>query len=864
MTSRLEQPRIIDKRRTISGTEYLVSTTEEWVPSSTSRCINPELVELYEWLHNSGFREGTTVFASSNRTNLGWAKGARKRLQSNTSSVLSDPQSPKEGNNTNGVSISGVAERICTEEATAEKESGDILDADELAEKIKNEPLDSDDEARNSSSYPRAKKPRLEGLRSEDIARLSITPPESGSPAKIYSPSLTDDPTVKKESGSEEISGDDQEVRDFNRNTEQMIEVYFKEGMDANGVEIFDILLGPYRRPTKEFVASFFYAVILSPFTDPVTVEASIHLLDRILTIHGPEPFKDIWDVQKRRREVADGTSAFSRQSSFSRPTEEGVTSNGEALGKFGQSNALNSTGRLPNWTNIWDLIKTELGLDRKPESRQHIALQERHIRIRLQGDGPYQSAKDVADIEEYRSSDDDSDEDSDEEKVVKKSKGTEQTVVIREEQETREELGRSIIGILLRLIQLPLTIKTKPEILVSMRSFFCRDVLTIDPFSPGQSVRQTLDVVFQIIGLGTSSRYLKNYSTDTPQESTTGWPLNTRYTLNSSGMEILQLGLQFLLLLVRYTEAGQLLPGKGLEELAREVLSRLTKLNRDKKASKKRAADRYNLDRTELFLKTLIQGSCLLESGTGSGAGVKLRKEEESKLKESSDGDYSIYGGDQNGIFKSQTGICMGSSVFVMILVDLWFRTKTTSVVVGGAGSQLSFSRVVEEYAMPSIVRSANSSTTAKATKPKSKPKPTPKRAVSRRTRSVLPTDEEAEVDPQQGLTSATSSDHENLEQWNSEDLEQLEWTVMMIETLVWSWVEARGIRREEIGGTGLEKALYPDDTRWRSKQDDEASGWLVMSQLLSNIGGTLKTRWEQLENVIEAAITVEDLCLR
>ncbi|KAF9359608.1 hypothetical protein BGX26_011943 [Mortierella sp. AD094] len=758
MTSRLEQTKIIDKRRTISGTEYLDSITGEWVPSSTSRCINPELVELYEWLHNSGYREGETVFASPHRSNVGWAKGAKKRLQVALPGVLSAPQSPKDTDvkeeELEGDKSFTMADVSDTSDGEAENVQINGSNMDPF--KIKSEPQDYNGEE-SSPLSPRTKKPRLGVLRVEDLVQLSITPSEARSPSKL-SPAISASHLLKKEPVGEQTQEQEQEVREFNRNTEQMIEVYFKEGMDASGVEMFDMLLGPFRRPTKEFVASFFYAVILSPFTEPATIEAAIHVLDRTLTIHGPEPFQDIWDVQKRRREVADGTSAFSRQSSSSMSSLQSTQDLGSGVmsgvstrsssnigsetstSLYRASASSNPTGRLPSWNNVWDLIKAEFGLDNRPESKQHIALQERHIRIRLQGDGIYQEPPPMK--EEYYSDEGESRE-------------VEQVAAVSEEQEIRDEIGRAIVGLLIRVLE--------------------------------------------------QDAVLKN--------------------------------------------AGQLLPGKGLEELAREVLSRLSKLNKDRKvpgsagitgSSRSGAGasfllERYSLDQTEIFLKTLIQGPCLLDSGTGSGAGVKLRRKEGAQSKGASEGDYSLSEDDYNGILKSQTGICMGSSAFVMFLADLWFRSKTTtsSITNGSTNSQLSFQRVIEEYTMPNVVRPSGAPGTTKSAKTK---------AAAKR---------------------SSTEDQDNLGQWNPKDVEQVEWTVMMIEVLVWSWIEARGIRRDEIVGTGLEQALYPDEASWRSTSDD-SSGWLVMSQLLMKLGGTLRSRWEQLESVIEAAILVEDLCLR
>ncbi|KAF8936552.1 hypothetical protein BGZ58_004048 [Dissophora ornata] len=719
---------------------------------------------------------------------------------------------------------------------------------------------DNDSEQEGSPIASRHKKPRLDGSYVEDLSLLSIDTQEKTLESRLSSPNGLQavtptaeenndikpeeskphvSPAVKKEPASNQSQDQEQQqVKEFNRNTEQMIEVYFKEGM-----------------------------VVLSPLTEPATIEAAIHVLDRTLTIHGPEPFQNIWDVQKRRREVADGTNALSRHTSSSASsssalgTESGRNTRSSAGGSEVSSLSADPevssvpipTGRLPSWNNIWDLIKAEFGLDTRPESKHHIALQEYHIRKQLQGEDliPEPSfigkkGEDVGDA----------------------AKG------VGEEREVRDEIGRAIVGLLLRILEQDAVLRN--------------DVLMIDPFSPAQGVRQALDVAFQIISLATSSRYLESppplATTSTEAlsgaRSVTSWPLDERCRLNSAGMEILQLGQQFLLLLIRFTEAGELLPGKGLEELAREVLSRLSKVNRDRKipgssgSSRSGSSgtplllERYNLDQTQIILKSLIQGPCLLDSGTGSGASVKLRHEKGNKNQQRRDGggeEYSVNEDDYNGILKSQTGICMGSSAFVMVLVDLWFRSKTRS---GGGSSQLSFRKVVEEYAMPHDVRPSTPTTAAAVASTTATTKSEKTRTVTtRRTRgrktSISSEDEDiGELE----LTNVSSADtgREGLELWSAKDLEQVEWVVMMIEVLVWSWIEARGIRRDEIEGTGLEKLLYPDELSHQSIDKDPSSGWLVMSRLLTTIGGTLKVRWEQLGSVIEAAIMVEDLCLR
>ncbi|KAF9289010.1 hypothetical protein BGZ68_010165 [Mortierella alpina] len=901
MAARHQAPQlIIDKRQTDAGTEYLVSATNEWIACSTSRVIHPELVELYEWLHNSGFRSGATVFAPS-ATHVTTARGARKRIQSSSGPL---PASRHQSE------TQAKGDSVRTEDGQPHQ------DDEAYANENEAEIFDQSSPSQDDPPMPKLKKQRLEGSYIEEMSHLvienkaesALTPKSTPPPTSaIHDMSLED--KQRTASGSESnAESDEPQVLAFNKNTEQMIEVYFKEGMDASGVEMFDILLGPYRRPNKEFVAAFFYAVILSPLTEPATIEAAVHVLDRILTLHGPEPFELIWDVQKRRREVSDGTNPFSRQSALSMAAGSSSEA-GSGMGAAGMSTRLNGTGRnnaefsdmslqhpssslsgrLPSWNSIWDLIKAQFGLDTRPESKQHIAVQEYHIRMRLEGDEQLHSPPSARGRSKPGTNTSSEDE-------------FEEGDSVKEEQEIREGIGRMIVGVLLRVLEQDAVLKN-----LSKTSFFCRHVLQLQPYTSAQSIQQALNVVFQIVGLASTQRYLEP-STQLPSgtptsiigtgrgaSTTTGsatsaasrpvahWPLNDRFKLNAEGAEIMQLGQQLLLLLIRFTAAGQLFPGKGMEELVREVEGRLTKVNRDQKikSSVPFLQERRSLDQTEIFLKMLIQGPSLLDPGTGSSAGVKLRKENAEHSDDHPDTFGSAFGGDCTGVLKSQTGISMGSSVFVMTMVDYWFRTRTTSSHSGGFNGLLSFHRVLVDYARPSHLRPASSLTdpvpAAPVRKPRKAAKPQPKRSTRSRKSPDSEVDEEEEEEDDIALdltnvkisTSSTSLPDE-AEQWNAKDMRELEWVVMMLEVLIWSWIEARGIRKEDIKGTGLDRVLFPDDIASQQSQSssqggtDTDSGWQEMSSLLSKVGGTLKTRWELLEAAIEAAIMVDELGLR
>ncbi|KAF9087085.1 hypothetical protein BGX23_008387 [Mortierella sp. AD031] len=907
--SRQDSLRIIDKRQNISGTEYLFNSGD-WIASSTSRRVNSELVELYEYLHNSGFRKGANVFNPLLRPRLVQPRGTRRRIQSASGSTTT-ALSPT----TTETPLSAISQTTVESQETSAAATPVQPSPGQDAEQItSNGPYDQGNQGDADSSVQRQpfKKPRLEkvGSYSSGLSQLSIhsTPdnedtveqkdsqrsgPASPSTTRS-SPKEADRKSATEDSSRQATptpTGPSQPKKDmaiveFNKNTENMIVIYFKEGMDATGVEMFDMLLGPKRRP-----------MILSPLTEPATIEAAIHVLDRVLTLHGPEPFQAIWDVQKRRREFADGTSPFSkvsasseadsgsRGSSMSSRSSSGVGKKPKTLRDL-SSAAL--AGRLPSWNNIWDVIKAEFGLDPKEETKQHIALQEHQIRLRLQG------SEAAVELEHHYKELEDDEADG----LGRDSKsGTS----ISEQQEIRDEIGRAIVGFLLRVFEQDAVLNN-----MSQMSFFCRDALSVSRYNPSQAIRQALDLSFQIIGLATSSRYFEPHSRLNPTDfsvtkplakagrATSPWPVNERCTLNAAGLEILQLGQQIILLLIRFTEAGELLPGKGLEELAREVLSRLSKVNKDRKIPPLSRVssvppfllERYTLDQTEVFLKALIQGPCLLETGTGFGASVKLRKDAALKQQQGKDSlisngaggnvngaaaDFVIDPDESNGLFKSQIGTCTGSSVFVMILVDHWFRTSTTSCHPGNA---LSFRAVVEIYTMPGQLRPSTSASASTASSPTTARSEASKKrsgtTTRRNRRDPAAADDMSQPQSDEGemqlmsIQAGDDEDNPGYEQWNAKDLEQIEWAVMMTEVLIWAWIEARGVRRDEIQGTGLEQVLFPEEVGPPSLETHPHSGWLEMSEVLAKVGGTLKSRWDQLESVIEAALLVEDLGLR
>lgn len=167
---------------------------------------------------------------------------------------------------------------------------------------------DDGDKRQDSVMPPKLKKQRLDkacvnklGLLSIDVLEQnveSITPqgrvesessttlpdqiPTSKEVGTKEPKETTVDPEVKVETSTTQPQEEqEQVVKEFNRNTEDMVEVYFKEGvgkvlttncrkwqleqeltciqhvpvwlslLDEAGIEMFDTLLGPFRRPTK-------------------------------------------------------------------------------------------------------------------------------------------------------------------------------------------------------------------------------------------------------------------------------------------------------------------------------------------------------------------------------------------------------------------------------------------------------------------------------------------------------------------------------------------------------------------------------------------------------------------------------------
>ncbi|KAG0324695.1 hypothetical protein BG004_003397 [Podila humilis] len=900
MASRFDESiRIVDKRQTDAGAEYLYSITGEWSSSSDSKRNTPELVELYEWLHSHGFQKDEAAFATTQLKSLTAAKSARKRFRSTQRSdgpassttpetlLRSSSVASAETTDIQGGSIADT-----THEAVQNGTDGSIsaINHERSLKKIK---LDGDavqqgegsEELSNAVKLTRGES-FIEGI--NDL-RLGVEPCDVDDPELADQPSVTAEaatatsPFTKPESMNFVNSTrlETSKVLEFNRNQENMCSVYFSEGMDASGVEMIDILLGPTRKPTRMYVAEFFYGIVLSPATDIGTIEAALHVLERILALHGPEPFQLLWEVQKRRLELNNGNSGFSKTSSMAAPPDGNERDNWSSNKPLGllesatdmdgpSSMDVTSSRRLPAWTNVWELFKALMGLDTKPETKQYIALQEYQIKSRIFGDG-IGSTSMAESKSTSNGSADSAVEDEFESMRPKKKAEYKPGDKIPEEQQVREEVGRSICGLLLKVLETDAVVKN-----LINRTYFRRYVMTTDAYSQSLAVRQALDSVFEFITLGTSSRYISwmpiapktipeaaatsaRGGSKTNKSTVTVWPLNNRATLDEDGEEILQLGIRILLLLIRFVQAGQLLTERGLEELARETVSRLGKVNRERALRpgqnvSQGVRERCNLDQTEIFLTALIEGPSMPQRGraTTTVSASTRRPSNQINHKATEIGESEV-----TTMTPLPTGVVVGSSVFVVAVVDLWFRSTKSTTGHSSGFYQPSFQRIVDEYSVPCTLRP----------NPEAPISIPPAAINSTRTRAGRASrSQSVEMPPSRVAVSAaevSAGDDNDMsefghEKWHARDVEQLEWTVMMMEVLIKAWIHSRGIRRQDIEGTSLNNVLFPSEDN--SANTSASAGWQAMSNVLALIGGTLKARWDNLESVIEAAIMAEE----
>lgn len=189
-------------------------------------------MELYEWLHNSGYRANSSVFAFNTLRSLA-NKGIRKRVRSS--------QHPIDKS-----SLDTALPGEDTPQETVE---------------AKNEP--SEDKA-DVGQVPSVKKLRRDDSFIEGIIGLNIenseegeTPTEhqkSSEPVKSESPqpvpsgaATSTSPAIKSVTTSYTIPNTNEpQVTEFNRNTEGMIEAYFNEGLGEEASSMFFFVSNSY------------------------------------------------------------------------------------------------------------------------------------------------------------------------------------------------------------------------------------------------------------------------------------------------------------------------------------------------------------------------------------------------------------------------------------------------------------------------------------------------------------------------------------------------------------------------------------------------------------------------------------------
>lgn len=185
-------------------------------------------MELYEWLHNSGFRENLSVFAF-NRTRSQANRNIRKRARSS--------RHPGDASVLDTTAAGEITSQGTTENTTLV-----------MAE----EPSEADSDNAVVGQVPSVKRLRrddsfIEGVNSLNIGleaseEGSDTPTErqrSSEPGINKSPPPTPSPDVApsitspaaKSKSTTPIKANEPQVLEFNRNTEGMIEAYFNEGL---------------------------------------------------------------------------------------------------------------------------------------------------------------------------------------------------------------------------------------------------------------------------------------------------------------------------------------------------------------------------------------------------------------------------------------------------------------------------------------------------------------------------------------------------------------------------------------------------------------------------------------------------------
>lgn len=214
--------------------EYKFSVTEEWLTSSASRRNRPELVELYEWLHNSGYRANSSVFAFNSLRSLA-NKGIRKRVRSSQHSgdksflEIAPPgettrQEMVETKNEHSEDKADVGQVVSVKKLRRD---------DSFIEGIVglNIGLETSEESDTPSEHQRSPEPvNSESSQTAPSGAAISTSPAFKSATTRYTTPSTNEP----------------QVMEFNRNTEGMIEAYFNEGLGEGASSMYFVLSNSY------------------------------------------------------------------------------------------------------------------------------------------------------------------------------------------------------------------------------------------------------------------------------------------------------------------------------------------------------------------------------------------------------------------------------------------------------------------------------------------------------------------------------------------------------------------------------------------------------------------------------------------
>ncbi|KAG0237655.1 hypothetical protein BGW42_000483 [Actinomortierella wolfii] len=976
--------RVIDRRSTLAGIEYQLYPTDDWLRSSIIRKNSPHLIELYSWIRSLGGdpRRGLEGLDGRNRVQSAlapWSRRTAKQLPYSSSTLLSTLSQKGE---------EGSGNKAVPRPTPANRKRVTIAEDDTL-------------ETCGEGSNDISAKDRSAMSTEQCVQDEGIFPSHGDSPVSPQTPQQE----PRQEEGRQQtpVSATESintKVLDFNQNAIQHIATFFKEGLDATGITVFGDLLGPNRRPTVELVSSFFYGVVLSPLLEPALIEAAIQVLQRTLQLHGPEPFAGLWDVSARRRELRDGTmpiiSGFFNPSStavsnlfLSYPQHSGTNSpttpssstagydlNGSSSSTSSSSRPGGSSDsrndyisiprRLPAWNDFWELIRAQLRLDHRPETRRFFEFQEFRIHLVLHPDGEQSSSEDEDEDENENEDDDIVDSDDKDEvpmntKKRKRSRPNAKPTKKQPEREIRDELGRKIVSFLFNVLEQDIIKKN-----LSKHTFFYQRILMMD-IQRTSSARLALDFIFQVVQKATVEPYLKrpvrqrrhslSYTNttvatnsydkggddadessamdfsfteedsiasinellgdnhndgdnndvedddykeeDLEKDPVRLWDSMGKSELTPAGQELLDIAHRMLSWLIQYAQSGMFGRDLDSEWLAREVLQRIGKLQnlRDSEERKGSGVRGGRLAGSSASVSGGSSASLTAVSTageTGAGSRKLVIEDKVSKCRMRIDQTEAFWRGliyPHASSFSAITSThnntlpiepSPGLGTFTMIILDLQFRIHSSGASLSKArvpGSLPVFKHVVEHYvAPPSLLEGITLSSVAAvstALDDNSANEQSPVR--QRRTRGGRRGRGGKEGGRASKKAAGQALSTKKMNDKAIEDillvLENLEWLVMKMEVLIAAWIQSVGLRREDLAGTCLEAHPLLNSSGLFEANEEPANttattstpstGWAAMSHTLKSIGGTLWTRWQNLEETIVLAVLTEEASL-